>query len=247
MAGARREPAGAADRDARRHRGGPALRRHRPLRRQGPVEVGQRGPNSGMSSRSGRFATAISRPARSPDRCSHARASATCSCTSSGPRHGLSGTSQGRGNSGVIFMGRYEVQVLDIVQEPDLRRRRRRLALRPVAAAGQRAAAARRVADLRHRLRGAAIRGGQAGEAGVCDGDLEWRARAAPEGAGRLDHRTGANRNTRRTPRELPLTLQDHSNPVRYRNVWVQEAQAEPLTRIRVRGPSSGEAVRRYG
>ena len=136
---------------------------------------------------------------------------------------GGDGHSQGRGNSGVILMGRYEVQVLDMLQQPHLRRRRRRLALRPVAAAGERAAPARRVADLRHRLRGAALRRGQAGDAGVRDRALERRARHSTGRSWSARRRTAPSRSTRRTPPELPLTLQDHGNPVRYRNVWARK------------------------
>ena len=68
------------------------------------------------STRSGPSETAISRPAPGRGRSSRATSSATCSFTSNSRRRAPGeGASQDRGNSGVIFMGRYEVQVLDSV------------------------------------------------------------------------------------------------------------------------------------
>src|SRR5688572_29653183 len=117
----------------------------------------------------------------------------------------VAGTSQGRGNSGVILMGRYEVQVLDMYNN-------------------------RTYAD---------------GGAGSLYG--QWPPFvSAPRPPGEklvkpafatvlwngvlAQHRQELLGGTvnRQAPRytphaaELPLTLQDHSNPVRYRNVWVR-------------------------
>ena len=81
----------------------------------------------------------------------------------------VTGRSQGRGNSGVILMGgRYEVQVLDAFNNRTTPTGGGRL-LRPVPAARQRRAPARRMADLRHRLRGAALQGQTSSVAGVHD------------------------------------------------------------------------------
>ena len=92
------------------------------------------------------------------------------------------GNSQGRGNSGVILMSRYEIQVLDAWENPTY-------------ADGQTAAIygqwpplvnparkAGRVEHLRHRLRSAALRGRPGDQAGVCDGVLQRRGGAQPQG-----------------------------------------------------------------
>jgi len=133
----------------------------------------------------------------------------------------VSGTSQGRGNSGVILMGRYEVQVLDMHNN-------------------------RTYAD-----GGAASLYGQwpplvtaprppgewqtydiIFEAPKFEGDklvkpafatVIWNgvlAQHRQELKGPTAHRTEPKYVAHAA--ELPLTLQDHSNPVRYRNVWIR-------------------------
>lgn len=133
----------------------------------------------------------------------------------------VSGTSQGRGNSGVIIMGRYEVQVLDMYDN-------------------------RTYAD-----GGAASLYGQwpplvsaprpPGEWQTYDIVFEaprfegeklvepayatvfWNgvlAQHRQELVGPTAHRTAPKYAAHAA--ELPLTLQDHSNPVRYRNIWVR-------------------------
>jgi hypothetical protein len=133
----------------------------------------------------------------------------------------VSGSSQGRGNSGIILMGRYEVQVLDMYNN-------------------------RTYAD-----GGAASLYGQwpplvsaprpPGEWQTYDIVFEaprfegnklvkpayatvfWNgvlAHNRQELKGPTTHRN-APPYTAHEP-ELPLTLQDHSNPVRYRNVWIR-------------------------
>ncbi len=67
------------------------------------------------------------------------------------------GASQARGNSGVLLMSRYEIQVLDALQQSHLRRRPGGGDLRAVSAAGESGPQAGRVADLRHRVRSAAV------------------------------------------------------------------------------------------
>ena len=143
----------------------------------------------------------------------------------------VTGTSQGRGNSGVILMGLYEVQVLDVYNN-------------------------RTYAD-----GGAASLYGQwpplvnaprppgewqsydiVFEAPRFDGDkvvkpafmtVFWNgvlAHNRKELVGPTSHRNAPKYKPHAA--ELPLTLQDHSNPVRYRNVWIRRlagyAEAPP-------------------
>jgi hypothetical protein len=139
----------------------------------------------------------------------------------------VSGTSQGRGNSGVILMGRYEVQVLDMYNN-------------------------RTYAD-----GGAASLYGQwpplvsvprppgewqtydiIFEAPKFDGDkLVKPAFATVFWNGVLVHHrqelqgpTSHRNAPKYVPHaaELPLTLQDHSNPVRYRNIWIRRLKGYP-------------------
>ena len=59
----------------------------------------------------------------------------------------VKGTSQGRGNSGVLIMGLYEIQVLDTYNNPTYADGHAGSDLRPMAAAGECRAPAGRVAD----------------------------------------------------------------------------------------------------
>jgi hypothetical protein len=133
----------------------------------------------------------------------------------------VSGTSQGRGNSGVILMGRYEVQVLDMYNN-------RTYAdggagslygQWPPFVSAPRPPGEWQAYDIIF-------------EAPKFEGDkLVKPAFATVLWNGVLaQHRQELLGGTvnRQAPRytphaaELPLTLQDHSNPVRYRNVWAR-------------------------
>jgi hypothetical protein len=133
----------------------------------------------------------------------------------------VSGTSQGRGNSGVILMGRYEVQVLDMYNN------------RTYADGG-----AGSLYGQWPPLVSAPRPPGEwqsydiIFEAPRFEGDkvvrpafvtVFWNgvlAQHRKELVGATSHRS----EPKYTPHaaELPLTLQDHSNPVRYRNVWIR-------------------------
>lgn len=135
----------------------------------------------------------------------------------------VKGESQGRGNSGVFLQGAYEVQVLDSYQNPTY-------------ADGQ----------------AAAMYGQTPPEVNACRKPGEWQTYDITFRSARFDkdgkvkkpatvtvvhngitvhdkreylgpstHKRVANYN--RKVKEGPISLQDHGNPVRFRNVWVQK------------------------
>ncbi|MHC4247826.1 MAG: 3-keto-disaccharide hydrolase [Planctomycetota bacterium] len=140
----------------------------------------------------------------------------------------VKGSGQGRGNSGVFLMSNYEVQVLDSFKNktyPD----------------GQAGALYGRAKPLVNACRGP-------GEWQAYDivfhrplfdnaGKVTRRATFTVFHNGvlihdhvRLSGGTGwrgphAASDYRRHPDKLPLQLQDHSNPVRFRNIWVRELE----------------------
>jgi hypothetical protein len=134
-----------------------------------------------------------------------------------------SGESQERGNSGVFLMGMYEIQVLDSYQSVTY-------------ADGQAAAMYGQVPPLVNASR-------PPGQWQTYD-IVFHRPRFAPDGSvssparltmlhnGVLVHdndlftgRTVHGRRAQYAPHadKLPLALQDHGNPVRYRNIWIRE------------------------
>ena len=137
----------------------------------------------------------------------------------------IEGDGQGRGNSGVFLMGTYEVQVLDSYENPTY-------------ADGQAAAIYGQYPPLVNAMR-------PPGEWQVYDitfrrphfdedGNVVKPAVLTVYHNGVLvqDHveLTGPTGHYERPPYEahaarLPLRLQDHSNPVRFRNVWVRELE----------------------
>jgi len=132
------------------------------------------------------------------------------------------GASQDRGNSGVIFMGRYEVQVLDSFENVTY-------------ADGQAAAiygeypplvnAARRPGEWQTydivfeapRFNGAMVVS-PAYVTVFWNGVLVQHRRPI---MGSTSATTTVHQYTPHDP-ELPLTLQDHSHPVHYRNIWIR-------------------------
>ncbi len=132
------------------------------------------------------------------------------------------GSGQGRGNSGVFLMGRYEVQVLDSYENQTY-------------ADGQAAAVYAQYPPL--------VNANRPPGQWQCYDIIFHRPRFCPGGElikpatmtvlhnGVLvqDHVTllGATRWLNRLPYQphsdrLPISLQDHSNPVRFRNIWVR-------------------------
>ena len=132
-----------------------------------------------------------------------------------------SGTSQGRGNSGVILMGRYEVQVLDMYNNKTYADggAASLYGQWPPLVSAPRPPGEWQTYDIVF-------------EAPQFDGEklvkpayatVFWNgvlAQHRQELKGPTAHRT----TPKYTPHaaELPLTLQDHSNPVRYRNIWIR-------------------------
>jgi hypothetical protein len=130
---------------------------------------------------------------------------------------------QDRGNSGVFLMGLYEVQVLDTYGTTN-----------PTYADGQASALYGQYPPLVN----AARPPGQWQTAGK----VQRRASVTVLHNGVLtqDHRelTGPTAHKARPPyaahaEKLPLKLQDHSHPVRFRNIWIRELEPEeePLPR----------------
>jgi hypothetical protein len=133
----------------------------------------------------------------------------------------VTGTSQGRGNSGVLLMGLYEIQVLDAYNNPTY-------------ADGQAAA----IYGQWPPLVNAARKPGEWQTYDIVfeaprfeDGKLVkpayqtvfWNGVAVhihKELMGPMVYRQVAKYTPQ--PAELPLSLQDHHNPVRYRNIWVR-------------------------
>jgi hypothetical protein len=150
------------------------------------------------------------------------------------------GEGQGRGNSGVFFMTRYEVQVLDSYQNdtyPD----------------GQAAA----LYGQRSPLVNVSRPPGEWQTYDIvfrrprfnADGSLHSPARAtvfhnrvlvqdAAEFTGRTVHGRAARYEAHAD--SLPLSLQDHGEPVRYRNIWVRELREEGKGK-REQGREQGE------
>ncbi|TWU35912.1 3-keto-disaccharide hydrolase [Novipirellula artificiosorum] len=143
------------------------------------------------------------------------------------------GTGQGRGNSGVFLMGRYEIQVLDSYEDETYRD-------------GQAGAIYKQTPPSANAMR-------PPGEWNTYDifwtvpkfdddGNLESPAyiTAMHNGVLILNHfalqgDTPYNRPPKYTAHEPvgPIGLQDHGNPVRFRNIWVREFK-----------PAEGEQVR---
>ena len=139
------------------------------------------------------------------------------------------GRGQGRGNSGVILMGRYEVQILDSYGNTTY-------------ADGQAAAVYGQYPPLANASRPA----GEWQTYDIVFRGPRWNATGALTRPARVtvlhngvlvqDNVSlwGGTAWLRHAPYErhaerLPLVLQDHSNPVRFRNIWARALPEEPL------------------
>ena len=200
-----------------------ALGRDRPLRREGPVAVGGRQGGTGQwKVENGYHGSRGQDGARSGRR----KGSATVSSTSNGRRPScVTGEGQERGNSGVFLMDTYEVQVLDCYENQTY-------------ADGKAAAIYGQYPPLVNACR-------KPGEWQTydivfhrprfdADGKLLEPARMTVFHNGILVHDndvlTGPTAHKARPPYKahadrLPISLQDHGNPVRYRNIWIRDLE----------------------
>ncbi|KRP36707.1 MAG: hypothetical protein ABS34_06195 [Opitutaceae bacterium BACL24 MAG-120322-bin51] len=132
------------------------------------------------------------------------------------------GDGQARGNSGVFLMGMVEVQVLDNYQNPTYADGTAGAVygVMPPAANALRAPGEWQSYDIIFRR--PIVRGGEVLDAGsmtvLCNG-VVLQDSTALEGGGGWKKRKSPNR---AFPERGSLKLQDHGNPVRYRNIWIR-------------------------
>lgn len=142
-------------------------------------------------------------------------------------------TDQKRSNSGVFFMGRYEVQILDSYTENKYKDNR-------TYADGQAAAIYGQNPPMVNVCR----KPGQWQTYDICflmplfdkDGNVVRKARITVMHNGAVVHNnleiegtTSHKKKARYTPHgKGPIGLQDHGNPIRFRNIWVRELPEQP-------------------
>ncbi len=162
----------------------------------------------------------------------------------------VEGMGQGRGNSGVFLMGNYEIQVLDSYETAVLADGTNR---NPNYADGQASAVYAENPPLVNACR-------KPGEwqtydiifhQPVWEGDTLKHAGSVTvlhNGVLTQDHweMEGLTTHCQRRPlaphpRKLPLQLQDHGNPVRYRNIWIREIPSRYANTTHG-GPAANEA-----
>jgi len=146
----------------------------------------------------------------------------------------IKGSGQGRGNSGVYLMGRYEIQVLDSWTDNDYQNNR-------TYADGQAAA----IYGQHPPIVNACRKPGQWQSYDIIflrpifdkDGNVVRKARVTVLHNGvavhnnlELEGTTMHKKKAKYTPHpdKLPISFQNHGNPVRFRNIWVRELPEEP-------------------
>ena len=137
----------------------------------------------------------------------------------------VKGNSQGRGNSGVFLNGVFEIQVLDSYDNKSYADGQASAMYGQYPADGERVAAAGRVAVLRHRVHGAALQRHDAREAGGRHRAAQRRRRPRRAGVPGPD-RAQADPPYAPSNAKGFIGLQDHGNPVRFRNIWIRAAES---------------------
>ncbi len=149
------------------------------------------------------------------------------------------GRDQGRGNSGVYLQSRYEVQILDSFAEP------------PVSNAGG-SLYRYRPPDVNlsfpplvwqtYDIAFTSPRWGADGKKLTNARITVWHNGVKIHDDVELENKTGAGQEE--SPTLLPIRLQDHGNPVRFRNIWVVDRGLLPAGKFPVRAtkPATDEA-----
>jgi hypothetical protein len=144
----------------------------------------------------------------------------------------VSGDGQGRGNSGVFLMGTYEVQVLDSYENstyPDGQAAALYGRSTPLVNASRKPGEWQSYDIIFHRplfdASGKVIR--RATFTVLHNGVLVQDHVVLSGGTGWLGPH--AVTDYKAHPDKLPISLQDHGNPVRFRNVWIRELKDKPL------------------
>lgn len=137
----------------------------------------------------------------------------------------VKGDGQGRGNSGVYFQGRYEIQVLDSHQNPTYSNGQAAAFYghsAPLVNASRKPGEWQSYDIVFHAPKPTADGKVEAGSFTVFhNGVLVQDHIPIPGGASAAAKFNGV------TPKG-PLVLQDHGNPVRYRNIWLRKLDAKP-------------------
>lgn len=141
----------------------------------------------------------------------------------------IEGNSQGRGNSGVFFMGMVEVQILDNYQNPSYADGMAGAvyAVMPPAANALRPPGKWQSYDIIFRR--PIVREGKVLDAGsltVLVNGVVVQDSTAINGGGSWKKRFPLDRVF---PEKGPLRIQDHGDPVRFRNIWIRPLRDRPL------------------
>ncbi len=141
----------------------------------------------------------------------------------------VSGKGQGRGNSGVFLMGTYEVQVLDSFENPTYADGQAGALYgrsKPLANACRKPGEWQSFDIIFHRPifddQGKVVR--RATFTVLHNGVLIQDHVVLSGGTGWMGPHAASEYKAH--PDKLPITLQDHGNPVRYRNIWIRELPA---------------------
>lgn len=144
----------------------------------------------------------------------------------------VSGDGQGRGNSGVFLMGTYEVQVLDSFENQTYADGQAGALYgrsKPLVNACRRPGEWQSYDIIFHRPvfdnSGGIVR--RATFTVLLNGVLVQDHALLSGGTGWMGPHAASE--YKKHPDKLPFALQDHGNPVRYRNVWIRELADKPL------------------